>query len=254
MGPGPSGAAQFFVDGQYVRAGSDNGPIVFNIRDNGNHISIGDGMGQSHHLSTFQKDDKMALAATAVAWLGDMRLRNPGADVVDASVYESSIDGQAYRNYQQFQGTRGNNKVHWANRSVPDDLIAKFGRDTLSPETSRRLMESRVPASFNRRYDWCGDSEHNQRSEAFKEAEEIAMAEGLEQFTFDGKTWNCGLPPDDCYDESSVAANLRAQESLREDMAKPEPPWTVMLVVKTALVGIGILVLLQLYCNWVNSY
>jgi hypothetical protein len=196
MGQWPHGAAQFFVDGQYVRAGSDNGPIVFNIRDNGNHISIGDGMGQSHHLSTFEKGDRMALAATACAWLGDMSLRNPGADVVDGGDYEHRINGPAYRDDVDYTLTRGKGNVPWENRAVPDDLIAKFGKDNLSPDANRRLMQARAPATANKRYDWCGDSQALQREEALKEAEELAIAAGLDRFEFDGKTMGVGNPWD----------------------------------------------------------
>ena len=188
LGPFAQGAPQFYCDGKYVRAGSNQGPVVFNIRDNGPYISIGDGMGQSHHLSTTDKKDPMALAATACAWLGDMHLRNLGADVVDGSDYRINTPYPDNTNYTH---TRGDNGVRWSNRAVPDDLIARFGKDNLSPELNQRLIESRTPSSASKRYQWCGDSAHLLKREAAKEAEEIARAAGLSTYEFDGDTLLC---------------------------------------------------------------
>jgi hypothetical protein len=139
-----AGSPQFYCDGRYVRAGGENGPVVFNIMDQGTYISIGDGMGQSHFLSTDNKSDPVALAAAACAFLGDMRLRNTSADIVDASTYEGFIRGDAYDNNVNFGSMMGGN-VPWSDRRVPEDLRAKYGEDPLPSTAADRSIDAKRP-------------------------------------------------------------------------------------------------------------
>jgi hypothetical protein len=136
-GNGQVGCAPFELVGDGVYCG---GTRVFTISEYGDTMRIGDGGGQSPHLDT-PDGDPMALAAAAVAYLGDMRMRNPGAGVVPPSIYPSYERGLEHHDWGSNETGHSDSDVPWADRDVPDEIRRQFG-DCDMPRSERDTFQA----------------------------------------------------------------------------------------------------------------
>lgn len=131
-----AGAYDFILEGDHVRAGSPLGPIVFTIIGN----DICDGMGVPRFL-TCPTGNRRALAAAAVAFIGDLRLRQPGADVVDRQDFETETGSpnRSWGNSGVDHKYYGNYPDPYYGKNPPSDLTRKFGDQNFSKNANDNL-------------------------------------------------------------------------------------------------------------------
>ena len=157
QGPHAVGAHQYTLneDGS-VCAGGSGGNRIFTIRGN----QIYDGIGGSPFLHCDAFNDPVGLAGAAVAYIGDLRLRSPGANVVPREMQEiannythpwddpgSSDGGTGF----DFSVTGGQHPDPWSNRRVPHHLESSYGSREMSDNINENLRRVRTPVSGNDR-------------------------------------------------------------------------------------------------------
>lgn len=152
-------APDFTVNGNRVHY-MLSGAIVFTIQGN----DICDGMGGPPFLTCPSGDD-MALAGAAVAFMGDMRLRCAGANVVDADSYELTDrdDGGVDHSYY------GSYPDPYSDKRAPSELTNKYGDPGYSNDSFKNLrQQGRAPRSSNRRFD-SKDGFESKNGEVFEQ-------------------------------------------------------------------------------------
>jgi len=147
-----NGTRAFTLIGDRVVAGV-NGAVVFTIQGN----DIYDGLGGTSFL-TCPSGDRMALAGTAVAFMGDMRLRSAGASVVDADSYELEDGDDGGVNHSYY----GSRPDPYSDRLAPSDLTDKYGNPEYSNDAFKNLrQQGRAPRGRDNRVHLEDENKNN---------------------------------------------------------------------------------------------
>lgn len=124
LGGVASGAADYFLVGNYVRETTPNGRIIFTIRGSG--ICDGNGQVPTFHCMENASNKRVALALTAISHIGGLNFRPSNADVVDSRDWSGSLrTGRT----SQYDIAKANVTMPdpFGKRTQPDDLKSRFG-------------------------------------------------------------------------------------------------------------------------------